>query len=78
MSSEQNPPIIETIKNDISWIKEAVNDIKKNQENQSKANEERYVTKQEFWPVKTIVYGGAGIILVSVFGGLIALVLIKQ
>lgn len=78
MSQEQNQPIIETIKNDISWIKDAVNDIKKNQENQSKANEERYVTKAEFWPVKTIVYGGAGIILVSVFGGLIALVVIKQ
>lgn len=33
-----------------------------------------YVTKQEFWPVKTIVYAGAGIIMVSVFTAMVYLV----
>lgn len=31
-----------------------------------------YTTKQEFWPVKTIVYGGAGIVLTSILGVLIS------
>lgn len=35
--------------------------------------ENSYVTKTEFWPVRTIVYGGAGLILVGVFGYLINL-----
>lgn len=33
-----------------------------------------YVTKDEFWPVKTIVYGGAGIVLVGVFTLIVSLV----
>lgn len=36
--------------------------------------ESDYVTKAEFWPVKTIVYAGAGMILVAVVGAVIALV----
>lgn len=35
--------------------------------------EERFVTKEAFWPVKTIVYGGAGIIFIAVFGFLVNL-----
>lgn len=33
-----------------------------------------FVSKETFTPVQKIVYGGVGLILVSVFGGLIALV----
>lgn len=33
-----------------------------------------YVTKEEFWPVRTIVYGGAGIVLTSVVGAIVYLV----
>lgn len=36
--------------------------------------EESYVTKSEFAPVKAIVFGGAGIVMTAVLGGLIALV----
>lgn len=36
--------------------------------------ESKIVTQAEFWPVRTIVYAGAGLILTAVFGGLIALV----
>ena len=33
-----------------------------------------YVTRTEFWPVKVLVYGFAGLVLVGVVGALIALV----
>lgn len=62
-------PTIESIAQDIEWIKNALKDMKEGQE--------KYVTKQEFWPVKTIVYGGAGLVMTGVFGALIALVIKK-
>ena len=34
----------------------------------------RYVTRAEFWPVRTVVYSLVGLILTSVFAGLLALV----
>ena len=34
-----------------------------------------YVTQAEFWPVKTLAYGLAGLLLTGVVGSLIALVL---
>ena len=36
-----------------------------------------YVTQKEFWPIKAIVYGATGLILVGVFGALVALVVSK-
>ncbi len=41
------------------------------------ADNEKTVTKDEFWPVKTIVYGGVGVVLLAVAGALIALVVNK-
>lgn len=41
---------------------------------QDERYDERYVTREEFWPVKAIVYGGAGIVLVAVVGALVAYV----
>lgn len=60
---------MESIANDIEWIKNTLKDMKEGQAD--------YVTKDEFWPVKTIVYGGASIILVAVVGAIVALV-VKQ
>ncbi len=37
--------------------------------------EDEYVTRQEFQPIKNIVYGMVGIILMSVIGALLALIL---
>lgn len=34
-----------------------------------------YVTQAEFWPVKAIVFSGAGLILTAVLTGLVALVI---
>jgi hypothetical protein len=36
---------------------------------------ENYVTKQEFWPVKSIVYGGAGIVLTAVLSAILVLIM---
>ena len=36
-----------------------------------------YVTKAEFWPIKSIVYGGASIVLLGVFGFLVNLAIKK-
>lgn len=62
-------PTIESIGQDIEWIKTTLKEMKEGQE--------KYVTKAEFWPVKTIVYGGAALVLTGVFGALIALVIKK-
>lgn len=61
---------LETIANDIQWIKQEVETIKN-------ALEKKYVTKDEFAPVKAIVYAGASIVLIGVFTAIVALV-IKQ
>lgn len=37
----------------------------------------KFVTKEEFWPIKALVYGFTGLILVTVIGALIMLVLRK-
>ena len=33
------------------------------------------VTKDQFWPVKTLVYSGTGVILLAVLGAMVALVI---
>jgi hypothetical protein len=39
--------------------------------------QKNFVTKDQFWPVRTIVYGMVGVILVSVTGAILALTLNK-
>lgn len=58
------------IANDISYIKRDVADIKTNVEH-------GYVTKDEFEPVRKLVYGLVGIILVAVVGALVGLVVMR-
>ena len=55
--------------NDMSYIKDSIDEIKIALKNE-------YVTKSEFSPVKLIAFGLVGIILVAVMGSLIALVVI--
>lgn len=52
-----------TIKRDVSEIKEKL--------------ESHYVTKEEFDPIKKVVYGMVSLILVAVIGALLALVIIR-
>jgi ABC-type phosphate transport system permease subunit len=55
------------IQNDLSYIKEKMNAI----DNKVSSG---YVTKEEFDPIKKIVYGVVSLILVAVIGALVALV----
>ena len=56
-------------KNLKEYIKEEIKDIK--------SEMGIYVTRTEFEPIKKIVYGAVGIILMAVVGGLISLIITK-
>lgn len=56
--------------NDVSYIKKSIDDLTLKVDN-------NYVTKEEFMPVKSIVYGMVTLILIAVMGALIALVVTK-
>ena len=58
------------IKADLAYIKRDIKEIKET----LKAD---YVTKDEFSPIKSIVYGTVSVILLAVIGALVALV-VKQ
>ncbi len=55
---------------DITYIKDEITEIKNKLDS-------KYVTVDMFWPVKTIVYSGAGIVLIAVAGAIVALVVNK-
>lgn len=61
---------IEVIANDIGYIKRDVNDIKNKLE-------QEYVTKEAFEPVRKLVYGLVGLILIGVIVAVLALVIKK-
>lgn len=68
MTKKTNQEIqIAVIATDISYIKSEIQEM-------SKRLCESYVTKEEFDPIKKVVYGLIGLILTAVIGGLIALV----
>ncbi|QIG66041.1 hypothetical protein phiOC_p399 [Ochrobactrum phage vB_OspM_OC] len=54
-----------------------INELEKRLNDRIEANEaeveKNYVSKESFIPIQKIVYGGVGLILVTVFGSLIAL-----
>lgn len=56
--------------NDIKYIREDILDIKRKLENE-------YITRQEFDPVKKIVYGIIGVVLTGVLGSLLGLIILK-
>jgi hypothetical protein len=58
------------IARDIQYMKGDIHDIKNNVQ-------QGYVSKDEFEPVRRIVYGLVGLILVAVVGALISLVVVK-
>lgn len=55
---------------DITYIKKSVDDL-------TLKVDHNYVTKDEFKPVKQLVYGFVGLVLVSVIGAIMALVVRK-
>lgn len=68
MAEETQSDNIAVIKNDLQYIKRDLSDIKGKLEND-------YVTREEFAPIKNLVYGVVSLILVAFVGGLITLVL---
>jgi hypothetical protein len=66
-SAEESNAVLQ---NDISYIKKDVSEIKEKMES-------HYVTKDEFEPVKKVVYGLVALILVAVVGAAIALVIVR-
>lgn len=39
--------------------------------------EKQYITRTEFWPVKSIVYGGAAVVMLGVMTAVVGLVVLK-
>lgn len=71
-SSNDNDRVqLAVISNDLTYIKEKMNAIDTKVSN-------NYVTKEEFEPIKKIVYGVVSLILVAVVGALVALVVGAQ
>lgn len=68
MASETRDEIkLAVIQNDLTYIKEKLNAV----DNKVSSH---YVSKEEFEPIKKIVYGVVSLILVAVVGALVALV----
>ena len=57
---EQQHDNIIRMQSDITYIKDAVREIKEGQQ--------FFVTRQEFWPVKTLVYGCVALMLAGMVG----------
>ena len=60
--------------NDIAYIKRDISDIKSTLKELSF----EYVTKDEFAPVKNLVFGLVSLILVAVFSALVGMVILKK
>jgi len=67
----ENKSNIAEIKNDISWIKITLNEIK-----QSVGGfDDKFITKEEFNPIKKAYYAVIGAVGLSILGGVLSLVL---
>jgi len=68
MTNTRDDVKLAVIQNDLAYIKEKVSAV------DSKLNN-NYVSKEEFEPIKKIVYGMVGLILVAVVGALVSLII---
>lgn len=72
MNNENRDDIkLAVIQNDLTYMKDKLNSI------ESKVTS-GYVSKEEFEPIKRIVYGVVSLILIAVVGALVALVVRTQ
>lgn len=67
MADQSDETKLAVIQNDLTYIKEKLNAV----DNKVSSH---YVSKEEFEPIKKIVYGLVSLILVAVVGALVALV----
>lgn len=68
MSNQSEETKLAVIQTDLTYIKEKLNAV----DNKVSSH---YVSKEEFEPIKKIVYGLVSLILVAVVGALVALVI---
>lgn len=71
MPNENNKTDMAILKTKVEYIERGIDSIK----GQLADMQKRYITKEEFEPVKKIVYGLVSLILVSVIGAIVALIL---
>lgn len=67
MTKQTDETKLAVMQNDVTYIKEKLNAI-------DEKVSTHYVSKEEFEPIKKIVYGVVSLILVAVVGALVALV----
>ena len=67
----ENKANITEIKNDISWIKITLGEIKQS----VSGFEDKFVTKEEFSPIKKAYYAVMGAVGLALLGGMLSLVL---
>lgn len=65
---EKNGIVLAVIQTEIGYVKSEIVAIKE-------LIQEQYVTKEEFGPIKKLVYGMVGLILTGVMVGILALIL---
>lgn len=70
MDNKDRDTSLDVLANEMKHISRDVSDIKSTLRGS-------YVTKDEFEPIKKIVYGLVGLILVTVVGGLMGLVILQ-
>lgn len=70
MSDSEDEIKLAVIAKDIEYIKDSIKVI-------NRKLDKDYVTKMEFEPVKRIVYGMVGIILVAVLSGVVGMVVMQ-
>lgn len=66
---------IALIQKDVSYMKEKFDEVKEQISGMDGKLNSHYITKEEFEPVKKIVYGLVGVILLAVVGAIVSLVL---
>lgn len=70
-SNSETATALATTNAAVEYIKEAIDKIERKIDN-------KYVTKDEFAPVRMVVYGLVGLILVTVVGAVIAAVVVTK
>lgn len=69
--------VIESLKKDVEYIKDMLKDLKDYFIRTQEKNEKKFVTHDQFRPVKLIVYGMVSIIMVSVLGSILSNIIQK-
>ncbi len=76
--SSDSPLLIKRVPficNEIKAINEGLKEMNKGFERIDKKLDEKFVTKESFWPVKTLVFGMVGIILTGVVMALMVMII---